>query len=247
MRIFIHVGFSFCILMFCLISCSKQTREYVQSFNFNKSIKTPVSYKSKSRLVIQTFIDDRNPKNISNNGVQYIPFYPYAKIRLSKPEVVFNSYVLIYPEIDLAKALQTELEDYYVFEAVEYSDRTVVKSSDYSIRCRILKDRMNINRTLYGTSAGYFASLGTLYAGIFPLLWFLTETDFAEFRIEIEVEILQTKTKQSLLKKIFVLQESVREAGIQKEDNPYLFLSLNQKIIHEIGKDLVQFFVDNKK
>ena len=111
-----------CILGLFVFILSCSTADYPEiysyKFNFVKSNKEPIAFKSKKKIAIQTFVDERKSENISYSALSIIPLMPYANEYYNKPEMTGHYGINFLPEIDLAKGMETELADYSVFEKV---------------------------------------------------------------------------------------------------------------------------------
>jgi|JI9StandDraft_1071089.scaffolds.fasta_scaffold01052_14 hypothetical protein len=228
-------------LLVFILSCSISDSENdYTKFSFVKSTNKPTTFKSKKRIAIQTFIDEREKDNISYFGLLLIPLVPYANEDFNKPEMAGQFGIIFLPETDLANAMVTELTDYSVFEKVFYTDRTFPKDADYLIRVRIKKNQIYNKETLYG--------INTLAGQYFSVLWVLLSTDFYRIKLDVELELLDLKTNQITFKKNFEKEESGSEWGTKKKQ--FIgeeFFSINKMMIRTMSKEIIQQIAGNEK
>lgn len=236
-----------CILGLFVFILSCSTADYPEiysyKFNFVRSNKEPIIFKSKKKIAIQTFVDERKNENISYMPMLYIPFMPYASNFFNKSENTFYYRLIFLPEIDLAKAMESELVDYNVFDKIFYTDRTNPKDADFLISCKLKKNQIYSKQTIYGTGAFVFLKEWPL-----PYLWLALITDFFTIKTEFELELKEIKTNQVVLRKTFTKEESDWEITVTSNEKVVnRFVLLNQKVVQEMSKEIIQYFEENKK
>lgn len=233
------------ILLFILSCSTADENNSYKSFSFTPSYKKTSTFKSKKRIAIQTFLDEREKENLTYSGLLFIPFVPYANEYYNKPESDSRFSLDLFLEAELAKAMETELADYSVFEKVFYTDRTYPKDADYLIRVRIMKNQMYIKRSLYGINTLALVNLFFIWGLV------LMELDFYNLKLDFELELIDIKTKQIVFKKNFKKEEADIEIGRNginmKNDFRIKFLSFNEKIIYSMSEEIIQYFEEDKK
>jgi hypothetical protein len=244
-------------LLAFILSCSTSDSEkYYTTFSFIKPTNKPATtFKSKKRIAIQTFIDEREKDNISYLPMQYLPFVPYASSHFNRPENVERYSMKFLPEIDLAKGLESELTGYSIFEKVFYTDRSEPKNSDYIFLCKIKKNRIYSKGTIYAATTLYLIKSGNFSTVFFiilfvPITTAFLATDYLSYQIEIELELKEIKTGQTVLRKTLLKEETDFEIGHAKERQYAIsnrFFKINQNMIQEMSKEIIQYFEGNKK
>ena len=224
-----------------ILSCSTvDPKNSYTDFKFSSSSKKPTTFKSKKRIAVQTFIDERENDNISYSGLLLIPLVPYANEYFNKPELVDNFKINFLLEIESAKAMKTELESYSVFQKVFDTDRTFPKDADYLIRVRVKKNQIYNKETMYG--------INTLALQYYYFVLFMLDTDYYRAKADFELEIIDLKTNQTAFKKKFVRELSHFQSGISKKRIiGQSFLSFNERIIQTMSEEIIQYFEENKK
>ncbi len=232
-------------LLVLILSCSTSNNPviYYDKFNFIKSNKEPVSFKSKKKIAIQTFVDKRENKNISYSALRIIPLMPYANEYYNKPEITSHYRINFLPEIDFAKAMETELADYSVFEKVFYTDRTFPKGADYLIRVKIIKNQVYNKETMYGIGAFLFLKYGIWYYNFFQLF----QTDFYTIKVEFDLELIEIKTNQIVFRKKIANENSDSQLVLNRSKISENFVAINEQTIQEMSKEITQYFEGNKK
>lgn len=232
-------------LLAFILSCSTggNPEIYFYKFNFVKSNKEPVTFKSKKKIAIQTFIDERENKNISYSVLSIIPLMPYGSEYYNKPEMTGHYRLNFLPEIDLAKAMETELVDYSLFEKVFYTDRIFPKDADYLIRVRIKKNQIYNKETIYGIGAFLFVKEGILYYNFFQLF----RTDFYTIKVEFDLELIEIKTNEIIFQKKIANGKSDNQLALNRSIISESFAAINEQAIQEMSKEIIQHFQGNKK
>ncbi len=232
-------------LLAFILSCSTvdYPEIYSYKFNFVKSNKEPIAFKSKKKIAIQTFVDERKSENISYSALSIIPLMPYANEYYNKPEMTGHYGINFLPEIDLAKAMETELADYSLFEKVFYTDRTFPKDVDYLIRVRIKKNQIYNKETMYGIGAFLFSKDGFLYYGFFQIF----KTDFYTIKVEFDLELIEIKTNQIVFQRKITTEKSDNQLVLNRSKISENFVFINEQVIQEMSKEIIQYFQGNKK
>lgn len=168
---------------------------------------------------------------------------PYANEYYNKPEMTGHYGINFLPEIDLAKAMETELADYSLFEKVFYTDRNFPKDADYLIRVRIKKNQIYNKETMYGIGAFLFLKDGFLYYGFFQIF----KTDFYTIKVECDLELIEIKTNQIVFQRKITTEKSDSQLVLNRSKISENFVSINEQVIQEMSKEIIQYFQGNKK
>jgi hypothetical protein len=117
-----------------------------------------------------------------------------------------------------------------------------------------MKDSIQRKETIFGTSAIYLIrpELGSFHYWLiatFPITFQIIETHYVSLGAELEIEVKDSKNRQTIFQKKFELKESnFRFIGDKLEVKEYKdFYKLNEKIIHEVGKEIITQFKRNQK
>ena len=168
-----------------ILSCSTvDPKNSYTDFKFSSSSKKPTTFKSKKRIAVQTFIDERENDNISYSGLLLI---------------------------ESAKAMKTELESYSVFQKVFDTDRTFPKDADYLIRVRVKKNQIYNKETMYGINT---LALQYYYFVLFMLDtdYYRAKADF-ELEI-IDLKTNQTAFKKKFVRELSHFQSGISKKRI---------------------------------
>ncbi len=168
---------------------------------------------------------------------------PYANEYYNKPEMTGQYGINFLPEIDLAKGMETELADYSVFEKVFYTDRNFPKDADYLIRVRIKKNQIYNKETMYGIGAFLFLKDGILYYGFSQIF----KTDFYTIKVECDLELIEIKTNQITFQRKITTEKSDNQLVLNRSKISENFVSINEQVIQEMSKEIIQYFHGNKK
>lgn len=224
------------ILLFILSCSTTGSKNLKTDFTFTKSTKKPITFKSKNRIAVQTFVDEREKENISYSSLLFIPLIPYANEYYNRPELADEFRINFLMESDLAKAMKTELESYSVFEKVFHTDRTYPKNADYLIRVRINKNQVYDKETMYG--------INTLALQYYIIIQLLLETDYYTEKVDFDLELLDLKTKQFVFTKKI---EKEKSGSGKKHFIGTEFLWFNEMIVVIMSEEIIKFFEENKK